>query len=55
MGIMTHLPSLGLCFPTMKGKGWDFPGGSVVKTLSYHCRGSIPGRGTEIPHNNESE
>ena len=31
---------------------WDFPGGLVVKTLCFHCRGgtgSIPGRGTKIP------
>ena len=20
-------------------KGWDFPGGPVIKTLSFHCRG----------------
>ena len=31
---------------------WDFPGGPVVKTQRFHCRaaGSIPGRGTKIPH-----
>ena len=31
---------------------WDFPGGPVVKTLCFQCRGlgSIPGRGTEDPH-----
>ena len=30
----------------------DFPGGPVVKTLRFHCRGagSIPGRGTKILH-----
>ena len=31
----------------------DFPGGSVVKTLSFQCRGqgsSIRWRGTKIPH-----
>ena len=30
---------------------WDFPGGPVVRTLCFHCRGtvSIPGRGTKIP------
>ena len=30
----------------------DFPGGSVVKTLHFHCRGRgfIPGQGTKIPH-----
>ena len=29
-----------------------FPGGSVVKTLSFQCRGTdlIPGPGTKIPH-----
>ena len=33
---------------------WDFPGGQVVKTMRFHCRGrgtdSIPGGGTNIPH-----
>ena len=31
---------------------WDFPGGPMVKTPCFHCRGrgSIPGRGTKIPH-----
>ena len=31
---------------------WDFPGGPVVKTLCFQCRGLgwIPGRGTKIPH-----
>ena len=30
----------------------DFPGGPVVKTLCFQCRGtgSVPGQGTEIPH-----
>ena len=30
----------------------DFPGGPVVKNLSFQCRGtgSIPGPGTQIPH-----
>ena len=30
----------------------DFPGGPVVKTLRFHCRGTglIPGQGTKIPH-----
>ena len=30
----------------------DFPGGPVVKTPHFHCRGmgSIPGWGTNIPH-----
>ena len=29
----------------------DFPGGPVIKTLSFHCRGHRfnPGRGTKIP------
>ena len=30
----------------------DFPGGPVVKTLSFHCSGgssSVPGQGTKIP------
>ena len=36
------------CDSTMN-KG-DFPGGPVVRTPRFHCRGpgSIPGRGTEI-------
>ena len=31
---------------------WDFPGGPVVKTLPSNAggAGSIPGRGTKIPH-----
>ena len=30
---------------------WEFPGGSVVRTLCFHRHGwdSIPGWGTEIP------
>ena len=30
----------------------DFPGGPVVKTPHFHCRGvgSTPGRGAKIPH-----
>ena len=30
---------------------WEFPGGPVVRTLCFHCRGpsSIPGWGTKIP------
>ena len=30
----------------------DFPGGPVVKNLPYQARdvGSVPGRGTKIPH-----
>ena len=29
----------------------EFPGGLVIRTLGFHCRGrgSIPGLGTEIP------
>ena len=32
-------------------EGGDFPGGPVVKTPHFHCRGtgSIPGWGTKIP------
>ena len=35
-----------------KGTTWGFPGGPVVKTLCFHCRGtrSIPRWGTKIPH-----
>ena len=35
-----------------KKGGGVFPGGPVVKTPCPHCRGtgSIPGRGTKIPH-----
>ena len=31
-------------------KGQDFPGGRVVRTLCFHCRGpgSVPGWGTKI-------
>ena len=31
---------------------WEFPGGPVVRTLCFHCRGtgSIPDLGTKIPH-----
>ena len=31
---------------------WDFPGGPVVKNLPFNAGevGSIPGRGTKIPH-----
>ena len=31
---------------------WEFPGGPVVRTLHFHCRGpryKIPGRDTKIP------
>ena len=31
---------------------WDLPGGPVLKTRHFHCRGqgSIPGQGTNILH-----
>ena len=34
------------------GHLWDFPGGAVVKNLPPNAGdvGSIPGRGTKIPH-----
>ena len=34
---------------------WDFPGGAIVKTLHFYLRGmgSIPGKGTKIPHAGE--
>ena len=30
----------------------DFPGGPVLETPCFHCRGhgSIPGQGTKVPH-----
>ena len=33
-----------------KGHYWAFPGGPVVKTLCFQCRGagSIPGQGTKL-------
>ena len=33
-------------------KLWDFPGGPVIKNLPSNAgdAGSIPGRGTKIPH-----
>ena len=31
-------------------KNGDFPGGPVVKTLCFQCKGSILGQGTNIPH-----
>ena len=36
----------------MKYSGWDLPGGPVVKTPCFHCRGigSVPGQGTKILH-----
>ena len=27
----------------------EFPGGPVVKTLSFHCREQVSGHGTKIP------
>ena len=35
-----------------EGEEWDFPGGPVVKNLPSDAgdMGSIPGRGTTIPH-----
>ena len=34
-----------------KDKSWEFPGGPVVRTLHFHCRGPgfNPGWGTKIP------
>lgn len=39
-------------FAVVEGLKRVFPGGPVVKTLCFHCRGtgSIPGQGTKIPH-----
>ena len=36
----------------IKGVGWDFPGGPVVKNPPSNAgdAGSIPGRETRIPH-----
>ena len=38
-------------FAAVEGLKREFPGGPVVKTLCFRCRGtgSIPGQGTEIP------
>ena len=35
----------------LEGQG-EFPGGPVVKTQHFHCRGmgSVPGWGTKIPY-----
>ena len=35
----------------LKEQTREFPGGPVVRTLPFHCRGTglIPGRGTKIP------
>jgi len=43
-----------MCIRTTRGFYWDFPGGPVVKTLHFHCRGHrfgplFPGQGTKIP------
>ena len=37
--------------PRPKHLYWEFPGGPVVRTWRFHCRGqgSIPGWGTKIP------
>ena len=34
-----------------KGEGWDFPGGSVVRTPAFHCMGTglTPGWGNVTP------
>ena len=36
----------------LKWQQWDFPGGPVVKTPSFHCRGtgSITDPGSKLPH-----
>ena len=35
----------------LKGEGsWDFPGGPVVKTLSFHCKGQSAGAGKKDEH-----
>ena len=58
---MPSCPYLGfpstLCSPSVvlwfkKAFCWDFPGGPVVKNLPSNAEdvGSIPGRGTKIPH-----
>ena len=38
--------------PQLKWQKWDFPGRPLVKTLSFHCRGtgSITDQGSKIPH-----
>ena len=39
-------------FFLIKIKTRGFPGGPVVRTLSFHCRGTslLPGQGTNFPH-----
>ena len=34
-----------------KKLAWEFPGGPVIRTWYFHCRGlgSIPGQGTKVP------
>ena len=52
----TNYPSIYLCvlqFLSSKSYSfWDFPGGPVVKNLPSNAghAGSIPFRGTKIPH-----
>ena len=54
--IMKSLSSLlqKACNSLQNNTIWDFSGSSVVKRLHFHCReyefGSIPGKGTKIPH-----
>ena len=38
-------------FMLLKDKMGEFPGGPVVRTRQFHCRGpgSIPAQGTKIP------
>ena len=31
-------------------KFWDFPGGSVIKSLRLHLMGSVPSWGAKFPH-----
>ena len=49
---MTGSLGFALKYSARQLKEGDFPGGPVVKTLGFHCRGisSIPGRGTKTPH-----
>ena len=39
-------------FTLKKSKHWNFPGGPVVKNQPSNAgdEGSVPGRGTKIPH-----
>ena len=47
-----NLTYCGNHFAIYKNTESDFPGGPVVKTPHFHCRGagSIPGRGAKVPH-----